>query len=120
MERTAYFKKTKLDGSNKDVTSSLKKKNWNFLFQRVSLCSFYGVLWILAEINRESLSVQKDLKRNTSFSGWRLKDLTTTNLSLYISFRKEKNGFLMDSLAEMFFPMSVLDGQSDYFWASSI
>jgi hypothetical protein len=87
------------DLSNKEVISSLKKKNWKSYFKEFFMLFLAVFCGFLAENYRESLSVQK-IEKEYILS--LIEDLKTdtTNLSGYISFRKEKSA-LMDSLAEM-------------------
>jgi hypothetical protein len=90
---------TDKDLSNKEVISSLKKKNWSSYIKEFFMLFLAVFCGFLAENYRESLSVQK-IEKEYILS--LIEDLKTdtTNLSGYISFRKEKST-LMDSLAEM-------------------
>jgi hypothetical protein len=108
-----------LDGSNKDVTSSLKKKNWKSYFKEFFMLFLAVFCGFLAENYRESLSVQKIEKEYILSLVEDLKT-DTTNLSLYISFRKEKS-VLMDSLAEMMLSNERnLMGNQIYFLARQV
>lgn len=90
---------TEKDLSNKDVINSLKKKNWKSYFNEFFMLFLAVFCGFLAENYRESLSA-RNIEKEYILS--LIEDLKTdtTNLSLYISFRKEKS-VLMDSLAEM-------------------
>jgi len=81
-ERNSLLQKTSLTAPTRNVTSSLKKKNWENRFKDYLLCTSRGVLWnFLAENYRESLSAKR-LERNTLSLVERLKDSTQTNSAL--------------------------------------
>jgi hypothetical protein len=107
------------DLSYKKVIHSLKKKNWQSYtkeFLMLFLAVFCG---FLAENYRESLSVQK-IEKEYILS--LIEDLKTdtTNLKVYISFRKEKS-ILMDSLADMMLSENrSLMGNRIYFLARQV
>ncbi|WP_291783727.1 hypothetical protein [Cecembia sp.] len=87
------------DVSNNEVITSLKRKNWKSYFKEFFMLFLAVFCGFLAENYRESLSAKK-IEKEYILS--LIEDLKTdtTNLSGYISFRKEKS-VLMDSLAEM-------------------
>ncbi len=87
------------DLSNQEVINTLKKKNWKSYFKEFFMLFLAVFCGFLAENYRESLSTQK-IEKEYILS--LIEDLKTdtTNLSGYISFRKEKS-VLMDSLAQM-------------------
>jgi hypothetical protein len=107
------------DLSNKDVINSLKKKNWKSYFKEFFMLFLAVFCGFLAENYRESLSAQKIEKEYILSLVEDLKT-DTTNLSLYISFRKEKS-VLMDSLAEMMLSEErSLMGNQIYFLARQV
>ena len=90
---------TEKDLSNKEVISSLKKRNWKSYFKEFFMLFLAVFCGFLAENYRESLSVQK-IEKEYMLS--LIEDLKTdtTNLKTYIAFKKEKS-LLMDSLASL-------------------
>jgi hypothetical protein len=107
------------DLSNKEVISSLKKKNWKSYFKEFFMLFLAVFCGFLAENYRESLSA-KNIEKEYILS--LIEDLKTdtTNLSWYISFRKEKS-VLMDSLAEMILSENrSLIGNQIYFLARQV
>jgi hypothetical protein len=107
------------DLSNKEVINSLKKKNWKSYFKEFFMLFLAVFCGFLAENYRESLSVQKIEKEYILSLVEDLKT-DTTNLSLYITFRKEKS-VLMDSLAEMMLSSQRdLYGNQIYFLARQV
>lgn len=107
------------DLSNKDVINSLKKKNWKSYFKEFFMLFLAVFCGFLAENYRESLSA-RNIEKEYILS--LIEDLKTdtTNLSLYISFRKEKS-VLMDSLAEMMLSEErSLMGNQIYFLARQV
>jgi hypothetical protein len=110
---------TEEDLSNKEVISSLKKKNWKSYFKEFFMLFLAVFCGFLAENYRESLSVQKIEKEYILSLVEDLKT-DTTNLNLYITFRKEKS-VLMDSLAEMMLSENrSLMGNEIYFLARQV
>ncbi|MDP2040187.1 MAG: hypothetical protein Q8S14_05615 [Algoriphagus sp.] len=110
---------TDKDLSNKEVIKSLKKKNWKSYFKEFFMLFLAVFCGFLAENYRESLSAQK-IEKEYILS--LIEDLKTdtTNLSAYISFRKEKS-VLMDSLAEMMLSENrSLMGNQIYFLARQV
>ena len=87
------------DISNKEVISSLKKKNWNSYFKEFFMLFLAVFCGFLAENYRESLTNQTIEKE---FILSLVEDLKadTANLKSYVVFNKKK-GHLMDSLASM-------------------
>ncbi len=107
------------DLSNKEVTKSLKKKNWKSYFREFFMLFLAVFCGFLAENYRESMSVQKIEKEYILSLVEDLKT-DTTNLSGYISFRKEKS-VLMDSLAGMMLSEErSLLGNQIYFLARQV
>ncbi len=107
------------DLSNKEVISSLRKKNWKSYFKEFFMLFLAVFCGFLAENYRESLSVQKIEKEYILSLVEDLKT-DTTNLNLYITFRKEKSVF-MDSLAEMMLSSQRnLHGKQIYFLARQV
>ena len=110
---------TPQDVSNKEVIRSLKKKNWKSYFKEffmLFLAVFFG---FLAENYRESLSA-RNIEKEYILSLVEDLKTDTTNLSLYISFRKEKS-VLMDSLAGMMLSEDrSLMGNQIYFLARQV
>jgi len=107
------------DLSNKEVISSLKKKNWKSYFKEFFMLFLAVFCGFLAENYRESLSAKK-IEKEYILS--LIEDLKTdtTNLSWYISFRKEKS-VLMDSLAGMILSQErSLLGNQIYFLARQV
>jgi hypothetical protein len=107
------------DLSNKEVISSLKKKNWKSYFKEFFMLFLAVFCGFLAENYRESLSA-KNIEKEYILS--LIEDLKTdtTNLSWYISFRKEKS-VLMDSLAGMILSQErSLLGNQIYFLARQV
>jgi len=107
------------DLSNKELISSLKKKNWKSYFKEFFMLFLAVFCGFLAENYRESLSTQK-IEKEYILS--LIEDLKTdtTNLSAYISFRREKS-ILMDSLAEMMLSENRnLKGNQIYFLARQV
>jgi hypothetical protein len=107
------------DLSNKDVINSLKKRNWKSYFKEFFMLFLAVFCGFLAENYRESLSA-RNIEKEYILS--LIEDLKTdtTNLSLYISFRKEKS-VLMDSLAEMMLSEErSLMGNQIYFLARQV
>ncbi|MCH6235750.1 hypothetical protein [Cognataquiflexum rubidum] len=107
------------DLSNKDVINSLKKRNWKSYFKEFFMLFLAVFCGFLAENYRESLSA-RNIEKEYIFS--LIEDLKTdtTNLSLYISFRREKS-VLMDSLAEMILSEErSLLGNQIYFLARQV
>ncbi|MFD2202711.1 hypothetical protein [Shivajiella indica] len=90
---------TEKDLSNKEVINSFKKKNRKSYLKEFFMLFLAVFCGFLAENYRESLSAKK-IEKEYILS--LIEDLKTdtTNLSGYISFRKEKS-VLMDSLALM-------------------
>jgi hypothetical protein len=110
---------TEEDLSNKEVISSLKKKNWKSYFKEFFMLFLAVFCGFLAENYRESLSVQKIEKEYILSLVEDLKT-DTTNLNLYITFRKEKS-VLMDSLAGMMLSENrSLMGNEIYFLARQV
>ncbi len=110
---------TEKDLSNKEVINSLKKKNWKSYFKEFFMLFLAVFCGFLAENYRESLSAKK-IEKEYILS--LIEDLKTdtTNLSLYITFRKEKS-VLMDSLAEMMLSSQRnLYGNQIYFLARQV
>lgn len=110
---------TPQDVSNKEVIRSLKKKNWKSYFKEFFMLFLAVFCGFLAENYRESLSA-RNIEKEYILS--LIEDLKTdtTNLSLYISFRKEKS-VLMDSLAEMMLSEErSLMGNQIYFLARQV
>jgi hypothetical protein len=104
---------------NKEFIKSLKKKNWKSYFKEFFMLFLAVFCGFLAENYRESLSVQKIEKEYILSLVEDLKT-DTTNLNLYITFRKEKS-VLMDSLAEMMLSESrSLMGNQIYFLARQV
>jgi hypothetical protein len=81
------------------VLTSLKKKNWKSYFKEFFMLFLAVFCGFLAENYRESLTAQK-VERDYILSLVEDLKTDTTNLSLYIDFRREKS-ILMDSLAQM-------------------
>ncbi len=107
------------DISNKDLISSLKKKNWKSYFKEFFMLFLAVFCGFLAENYRENLSVRKIEKEYIQSLVEDLKT-DTTNLSLYITFRKEKS-LLMDSLAGMMLSdQRNLMGNQIYFLARQV
>lgn len=107
------------DLSNKEVISSLKKKNWKSYFKEFFMLFLAVFCGFLAENYRESLSAQK-IEKEYILS--LIEDLKTdtTNLSGYLSFRKGKS-ILMDSLAGMILSEErSLLGNQIYFLARQV
>jgi len=107
------------DVSNKDVISTLKKKNWKSYFKEFFMLFLAFFCGFLAENYRESLSVRKIEKEYIQSL---VEDLKTdrTNLSLYITFRKGKS-VLMDSLAGILLSNErKLMGSEIYFLARQV
>jgi hypothetical protein len=107
------------DVSNKDVISTLKKKNWKSYFKEFFMLFLAVFCGFLAENYRESLSVRKIEKEYIQSL---VEDLKTdrTNLSLYITFRKGKS-VLMDSLAGILLSNErKLMGNEIYFLARQV
>lgn len=118
MEENQVSKNEK-DLSNKEVISSLKKRNWSSYIKEFFMLFLAVFCGFLAENYRESLSVQK-IEKEYILS--LIEDLKTdtTNLKDYISFRKEKS-ILMDSLAEMMLSKERnLMGNQIYFLARQV
>lgn len=110
---------TEKDLSNQEVINSLKKKNWKSYFKEFFMLFLAVFCGFLAENYRESLSAKK-IEKEYILS--LIEDLKTdtTNLSLYITFRKEKS-VLMDSLAEMMLSSQRnLYGNQIYFLARQV
>lgn len=104
---------------NKAFINSLKKRNWKSYFKEFFMLFLAVFCGFLAENYRESLSAQKIEKEYILSLVEDLKT-DTTNLSLYISFRKEKS-VLMDSLAEMMLSEErSLVGNQIYFLARQV
>jgi hypothetical protein len=99
MEDNQNLSDSEKDISNKEVIGSLKKKNWRSYFKEFFMLFLAVFCGFLAENYRESLSAQKIEKEYILSLVEDLKT-DTTNLRMYIAFRKEKS-VLMDSLAEM-------------------
>lgn len=107
------------DISNKEVINTLKKKKWRSYFKEFFMLFLAVFCGFLAENYRESLSAQK-IEKEYILS--LIEDLKTdtTNLSLYISFRREKS-IRMDSLAEMMLSENrSLMGNQIYFLARQV
>ncbi|MCS4435237.1 hypothetical protein [Aquiflexum gelatinilyticum] len=107
------------DLSNKEVINTLKKKNWRSYAKEFFMLFLAVFCGFLAENYRESLSANK-IEKEYILS--LIEDLKTdtTNLSLYISFRKEKS-VLMDSLADMMLSDNrSLMGNQIYFLARQV
>lgn len=107
------------DLSNKEVINAPKKRNWKSYFKEFFMLFLAVFCGFLAENYRESLSANK-IEKEYILS--LIEDLKTdsTNLSAYISFRKEKS-VLMDSLAEMMLSENrVLLGNQIYFLARQV
>ncbi len=85
------------DISNKDVISSLKKKNWSSYLKEFFMLFLAVFCGFLAENYREGLSVRKIEKEYISSLIEDLKS-DTSNLKGYIELRQNKT-ILMDSLA---------------------
>ncbi|WP_373520086.1 hypothetical protein [Aquiflexum sp.] len=118
MEENQAHEKEK-DLSNKEVISSLKKRNWSSYIKEFFMLFLAVFCGFLAENYRESLSAQKIEKEYILSLVEDLKT-DTTNLSLYINFRKEKS-VLMDSLAEMILSdQRTLFGNQIYFLARQV
>lgn len=104
---------------NKELINSLKKRNWKTYFKEFFMLFLAVFCGFLAENYRESLSAQKIEKEYILSLVEDLKT-DTTNLSLYISFRKEKS-VLMDSLAGMMLSEErSLMGNQIYFLARQV
>lgn len=104
---------------NKEFINSLKKRNWKTYFKEFFMLFLAVFCGFLAENYRESLSA-RNIEKEYILS--LIEDLKTdtTNLSLYISFRKEKS-VLMDSLAEMMLSEErSLMGNQIYFLARQV
>lgn len=111
--------KTEKDLSKEELINSLKKKNWKSYLKEFFMLFLAVFCGFLAENYRESLSVQK-IEKEYILS--LIEDLKTdtTNLSGYISFRKEKS-LLMDSLAGMILSEERnLMGNQIYFLARQV
>lgn len=105
--------------SNKEVINNLKKKNWRSYFKEFFMLFLAVFCGFLAENYRESLSAQKIEKEYILSLVEDLKT-DTTNLRIYIDFRKEKS-VLMDSLAEMMLSKDrSLMGNQIYFLARQV
>jgi len=118
MEENQVYENEK-DLSNKEVINTLKKKNWKSYFKEFFMLFLAVFCGFLAENYRESLSVQKIEKEYILSLVEDLKT-DTTNLNLYITFRKEKS-VLMDSLAEMMLSnRRNLFGNQIYFLARQV
>jgi hypothetical protein len=101
------------------VLSPASKKNWKSYFKEFFMLFLAVFCGFLAENYRESLSAKK-IEKEYILS--LIEDLKTdtTNLSVYISFRKEKS-VLMDSLAEMMLSKDRnLFGNQIYFLARQV
>ncbi|RAI86757.1 hypothetical protein [Algoriphagus yeomjeoni] len=110
---------TEKDLSNNEVIKSLKKTNWKSYFKEFFMLFLAVFCGFLAENYRESLSAQKIEKEYIVSLVEDLKT-DTTNLSGYISFRKEKS-VLMDSLAGMILSEErSLLGNQIYFLARQV
>lgn len=99
--------------------STADKKNWQSYFKEFFMLFLAVFCGFLAENYRESLSAQK-IEKESILS--LIEDLKTdtTNLSVYISFRREKS-ILMDSLAEMMLSENrSLMGNQIYFLARQV
>lgn len=119
MEENQNLSDSEKDISNKEVISSLKKKNWRSYFKEFFMLFLAVFCGFLAENYRESLSAQKIEKEYILSLVEDLKT-DTTNLSMYIAFRKEKS-VLMDSLAEMMLSKDrSLMGNQIYFLARQV
>jgi hypothetical protein len=119
MEDNQNLSDSEKDISNKEVISSLKKKNWRSYFKEFFMLFLAVFCGFLAENYRESLSAQKIEKEYILSLVEDLKT-DTTNLRMYIAFRKEKS-FLMDSLAEMMLSKDrSLMGNQIYFLARQV
>lgn len=104
---------------SKELINSLKKRNWKTYFKEFFMLFLAVFCGFLAENYRESLSA-RNIEKEYILS--LIEDLKTdtTNLSLYISFRKEKS-VLMDSLAEMMLSEErSLMGNQIYFLARQV
>lgn len=107
------------DITDKEVISSLKRKNWKSYFKEFFMLFLSVFCGFLAENYRESLSSEK-IEKEYILS--LIEDLKTdtTNLKEYISFRKEKS-VLMDSLAGMILSKERnLHGNQIYFLARQV
>jgi len=105
--------------TNDEVIISPKKRNWKTYFKEFFMLFLAVFCGFLAENYRESLSAQKIEKEYILSLVEDLKT-DTTNLNLYITFRKEKS-VLMDSLAEMMLSESrSLMGNQIYFLARQV
>ncbi len=119
MEENQMLSENEKDLSNKEVINSLKKKNWKSYFKEFFMLFLAVFCGFLAENYRESLSAQKIEKEYILSLVEDLKT-DTTNLSGYISFRKEKS-VLMDSLAGMMLSEErSLLGNQIYFLARQV
>ncbi|TXE14737.1 hypothetical protein [Algoriphagus aquimarinus] len=107
------------DISNKDLISTLKKKNWKSYFKEFFMLFLAVFCGFLAENYRESLSVQK-IEKEYMLS--LIEDLKadTSNLQTYIAFKKDKS-ILMDSLARLMLSEERnLYGNQIYFFARQV
>ncbi|SMD42776.1 hypothetical protein SAMN00777080_1341 [Aquiflexum balticum DSM 16537] len=119
MEENQEIAESGKDISNIEMISSLKKKNWKSYFKEFFMLFLAVFCGFLAENYRESLSAKK-IEKEYILS--LIEDLKTdtTNLSWYISFRKEKS-VLMDSLAGMILSEErSLLGNQIYFLARQV
>lgn len=105
--------------SNIEVISSPKKRNWKSYLKEFFMLFLAIFCGFLAENYRESLSARKIEKEYILSLVDDLKT-DTTNLGLYITFRKEKS-VLMDSLADMMLSENRnLLGNQIYFLARQV
>ncbi|WP_296704090.1 hypothetical protein [Algoriphagus sp.] len=107
------------DVSNKDVISTLKKKNWSSYIKEFFMLFLAVFCGFLAENYRESLSVKKIEKE---YINSLIEDLKTdtTNLQYYSSFRLNKS-VLMDSLSVLLLSEDRKQyGNQIYFFARQV
>lgn len=119
MEENQKLSETQKEISTEAVIGLPKKKNWKSYFKEFFMLFLAVFCGFLAENYRESLSAQK-IEKEYILS--LIEDLKTdtTNLNLYITFRKEKS-VLMDSLAEMMLSSQQnLYGNQIYFLARQV